>query len=76
MDLPLYSTVPRSAIAHLGRTIYQLFAKAVVLTEVLGQDGQDREQVRFRELLFHLRDGEANVADWELLSFLGGQCCF
>ena len=45
MDLPLYSSVPRSAIADLQRTTYQLFAKAVVLTEVLRQDGQDREQV-------------------------------
>ena len=67
MDLPLYSAVPRSAIADLGRSTYQLFAKAVVLTEVLRQDGQDREQVRFRELLLHLRDGEVSVADWELL---------
>ena len=50
MDLPLYSSVPRSAIADLGRTTYQLFAKAVVLTEVLRQ-GQDREQVRFRALI-------------------------
>ena len=38
-----------------------------MLTEVLRQDGQDREQVRFRELLLHLRDGEVSVADWELL---------
>ena len=37
-----------------------------MLTEVLRQDGKDREQVRFRELL-HLRDGEVSVADWELL---------
>ena len=47
MDLPLYSSVPRSAITDLGHTTYQLFAKAEVLTEVLQQDGQDREQVRF-----------------------------
>ena len=47
MDLPLYSSVPRLAIADLGRSTYQLFVKAVVLTEVLRQDGQDREQVRF-----------------------------
>ena len=67
MDLPLYSSLPRSAIADLGRTTYQLFAKAVALTEVLRQDGQDREQVRFQELLLHLRDGEVSVADWELL---------
>ena len=47
MDLPLYSSVARSAIADLGGSTYQLFAKVVVLTEVLRQDGQDREQVRF-----------------------------
>ena len=27
MDLPLYSAVPRSAVADLGRNVYQLFAK-------------------------------------------------
>ena len=69
MDLPLYSAVPRSAIADLGRSTYQLFAKAVVLTEVLRQNGQDREQVRFRELLLHFSNGEVSryIADWELL---------
>ena len=35
MYLPLYSSVPRSAIADLGHSTYQLFGKAVVLTEVL-----------------------------------------
>ena len=30
MDLPLSSSVPRSAISDLGCTTYQLFAKAVV----------------------------------------------
>ena len=54
-------------VADLGCSTYQLFAKAVVLTEVLRQDRQDREQVRFQELLLHLRDGEVSVADWKLL---------
>ena len=67
MDLPLYSAVPRSAVANLGCATYQSFAKAVMLTQVLRQDGQDREQVRFRELLLCLRDGQVSVADWELL---------
>ena len=44
MDLPLYSSVARSVIADLRGSTYQLFAKVVVLTEVLRQDGQDREQ--------------------------------
>ena len=38
-----------------------------MLTEVLRQDGQDSKQVRFQELLLHLRDGQVSVADWELL---------
>ena len=36
MDLPLYSAVPRSVIADLGRSTYQLFAKAVNLGFVTG----------------------------------------
>ena len=39
MVLPLYSSVPKSAIADLGRTTYQLFGKAVVLTQT-GWTGQ------------------------------------
>ena len=35
MDLPLYSSVPRSAIADPRHTTYQLFAKAVVLCSPL-----------------------------------------
>ena len=44
MDLPLYSSVPRSAIPDLGRSTYQLFAEAVVLTEVC--DRMDRTENR------------------------------
>ena len=43
-----------------------------MLTEVLRQDGQGREQVRFQKLLLYLRNGEVSVADWELLMT---QCC-
>jgi len=63
MDFPLYCSVPKSAIADCGRTTCQLLGKAVVLTEVLGQDGQDSERVRFQELLlrrepiYHLHSG-------------------
>ena len=50
MDLPLYSSDVRSALSDLGRTAYQSFSKAVVLTQVMHQAGQDPEQVRFREI--------------------------
>ena len=31
------------------------------------QSGQDQDQVRFRELLLRLRDGQVTQQDWELL---------
>ena len=67
MDLPLYSSVSRSAIADLGHTAYQFFTSAVTLTQVMWQNGQDSDQVRFRELLLHLRDGTVSIEDWKLL---------
>ncbi len=67
MDLPLYTTVSRSQLSDLGRAAYQLFDKAVVLDQVLRQRGNDPTQVRFREVLSHLRDGSVTTADWEYL---------
>lgn len=70
MDLPLYSSVASSAITDLGHTAYKFFTKAVTLTQVMRQDGLDGEQVRFREILLHLRDGTVSVDDWQLLMTL------
>ena len=55
MDLPLYSSDTRSALSDLGRTAYQCFDKAVVLTQVMRQAGEDSEQVRFRDMLLSLK---------------------
>ena len=78
MDLALYSSVPRSAIADLGRTTYQLFAKAVVLGFVTGWTGQRTGKIpRTASSLTGWRGkccGLAAVDD--TLSFSGGQCCF
>ena len=63
MDLPLYTSVSRSSISDLGRSAYQTFDKAVVLTQVMWQSGQDQEQVRFREILFRLRDASVTKED-------------
>ena len=65
MDLPLYTSVSRSSISDLGRSAYQTFDKAVVLTQVMRQSGQDQEQVRFREILLRLRDASVTKDDWE-----------
>ena len=66
-DLPLYTTLSRSIDSDLGRATYQAFDKADTLTQVMRQSGQDQDQVRFRELLLRLRDGQVTQEDWELL---------
>ena len=38
-----------------------------MLTEVMRQNGQDSEQVCFREILMHLRNGNVTTCDWETL---------
>ena len=67
MDLPLYTSVSRSALSDLGRSAYQTFNRAVVLRQVMRQQGEDPEQVRFREILLRLRDARVTQADWEHL---------
>ena len=65
MDLPLYTTAPRTALSDLGCSAYQLFNHAVVLTQVMRQSGQHPSQVLFREMLLRLRDGQVTQDDWK-----------
>ena len=67
MDLPLYSTVSRSALSDLGSTAYQLFDHAVVLKQVMRQSGQTPAQVLFRQILLRLRDARLTYDDWQQL---------
>ena len=67
MDLPLYSTATRSSISDLGLAAYQMFTKAIVLTEVMRQTGTDPDQVLFRSILHHLRDCHVTISDWQHL---------
>ena len=67
MDLPLYTTVPRSELSDQGRTAYQTFKQAAFLDQVMRQSGQDPQQVQFREILLRLRDARVTVADWNCL---------
>ena len=39
-------------------------SKAVVLTQVMRQAGQDPEQVRFRDILLRLRNAQVTIEDW------------
>ena len=54
MDLPLYTTVPRSPLSDQGSAAYQLFDRAVVLQQVMRQSEQDPDQVLFRDILLRL----------------------
>lgn len=67
MDLPLYTTTPRTALSDLGSSAYQLFDHAVVLNQVMRQSGQDPSQVLFRDILLHLRDGQVTQDHWKHL---------
>ena len=65
MDLPLYTTIPRSALSNLGSAAYQSFDHAIVLDQVMRQSGEDPDQVLFRDILLHLRDGRVTEDDWK-----------
>ena len=67
MDLPLYSSLSRSPLSDLGRTAYQMFDKAVILAQVMRQNGEDPEQVIFRDTLLSLRDGNLTTSQWQHL---------
>ena len=67
MDLPLYTTLSRTALSDLGKAAYQLFDHAVILDQVMRQSGQDPDQVLFRDILLRLRDAEVTTADWQHL---------
>ena len=67
MDLPLYTTVSRTALSDLGSSAYQLFDRSVVLDQVMRQSGEDNDQVVFRNILLHLRDGQVTQEDWQHL---------
>ena len=67
LDLPLYTTVSRSALSDLGRYAYQIFDKAIVLDQVIRQQGHDPKQKLFRDILLRLRDGQITMADWNQL---------
>ena len=57
MDLPLYTTVSRTALSDLGSSAYLLFDCAIVLDQVMRQSGEDDNQMRFRNILLRMRDG-------------------
>ena len=67
MDLPLYTTMTRNDISDLGSTTYHCFNKAVVLDQIMRQQGDSLDQLLFKSILLRLRNGETTISDWEQL---------
>ena len=67
MDLPLYTTDPRSALSDLGSSAYQLLDKAIMLNQVMRQSGQECIQVLFRAILNRMRNGSSTEDNWSEL---------
>ena len=65
MDLPLYTTVSQTALSDLGSSVYQLCDRAIVLDHVIRHSGKNDDQVVFRNILLHLRDGQVTEEDWQ-----------
>ena len=65
MDLPLYTTDTHSDFSDQERTAYLHLDKAFTLHQVMRQAGQDPEQIRFRDILFRLRNAEVTIDDWK-----------
>uniref|UniRef100_A0A1X7VSS2 ATP-dependent DNA helicase n=1 Tax=Amphimedon queenslandica TaxID=400682 RepID=A0A1X7VSS2_AMPQE len=66
MDLPIYTTVTQSDLSNQGYKAHSQFETAFTLTQVMRQSGQDRDQIRFHDILMHLRNGHT-TEDWNHL---------
>jgi hypothetical protein len=71
-DTPLYSDKPtlgsRSGLAAEGRAVFESFTQSVTLQKVFRQQGDDAEQIQFRDALMRLREYKATEADHALFS--------
>lgn len=67
MDHPLFLSETRAALSDLGRAAYLYFNQAVVLTQVMRQQGEQPEQVKFQNILMRLRNGQITTDDWQHL---------
>jgi hypothetical protein len=71
-DTPLYSTKPmvgrRAGLSSEGRTVFESFTQSVTLQKVFRQEGDDPEQIKFRDALMRLREYKSSEEDHTLFS--------
>uniref|UniRef100_A0A1X7UY52 ATP-dependent DNA helicase n=1 Tax=Amphimedon queenslandica TaxID=400682 RepID=A0A1X7UY52_AMPQE len=61
MDLPIYTTVTRSDLSDQEYRAYSHIETAFTLTQIMRQSAQDPDQVRFCDILMHLRNGDTTM---------------
>ena len=67
-DKLLHHSKPSNSIGEQGFHAYKMFDKVIKLTVNHRVQGMSMEQEQFRNLLSRLREGQAAVGDWHLLS--------
>ena len=70
-DTPMYSTrdsARNHALTQEGRHVYESFSQSVTLSQIFCQEGENREQVRFRETLNNLRSYSITEDNYGLLA--------
>jgi hypothetical protein len=68
-DTPLYSTrdsTRKTALTAEGQRVYNAFMQSITLSRVFCQEGDNPEQIRFRDALLRLQTYSTNVDDYEL----------
>ncbi|KAJ6607335.1 hypothetical protein B0H10DRAFT_2307024, partial [Mycena sp. CBHHK59/15] len=58
----------RAGLTSEGRTTFESFTKSVTLQKVFRQEGDDPEQIKFREALMRLREYKSSQEDHTLFS--------
>ena len=66
-DKPLYHAMPTNSIGEQGYLTYQMFDKVVKLNINQRVQGNNSEQIQFRQLLLRLRKADSTISDWKLL---------
>jgi hypothetical protein len=70
-DTPLYSTKPSGqhlALALEGQRVFESFKQSITLSRIFHQEGENPEQVKFRDALHRLQTYSITHEDYELFS--------
>ena len=70
-DKPLFHPITTNSTGEQGYLTYKMFDKVLKLDVNQRAQGDNSEQIQFRELLLRLRKGESTIDDWKLIDAVG-----